>query len=63
MNTLRMGYQSPELVEQGLVITLTQATTQGHCYDNCDVCDYEHDNCPCSGVGGNCKADEEEVEN
>jgi hypothetical protein len=58
MNTLSLEYHTPQLVEQGLAITLTQATTQGHCYDECDVCDDAHNNCPCSGVGGNCKADE-----
>jgi hypothetical protein len=59
MNTLSLEYETPQLVEQGLAINLTQSTTQGHCYDGCQSCADTNNDCPCSGVGTSCKADEE----
>jgi hypothetical protein len=54
MNTLCTGYETPQLIEQGSAITLTQATDTGSCWDGCQGCNPEFDECPCSGSGSSC---------
>lgn len=49
MNTQGTGYQTPQLFEQGSAITLTQATEAGSCFDGCETCNPEFNECPCAG--------------
>jgi len=56
MRTLKSDYKTPQIINQGSAITKTAATTSGSCYDGSPFTD---DQCPCSGSGSSCKAQEE----
>jgi hypothetical protein len=56
MRTLKIDYQTPQIIDQGSAITKTAATTSGSCWDGSPFTD---DTCPCSGGGTSCKPGDE----